>query len=229
MKVEDIRKLFSDAYKVGTENPTVEILGASFEADEAAIFGTPDQNYIDREISWYESNSRNVNDFPGGAPTIWKSVASPAGMINSNYGYLIWSPQNGRQYLRVRQELETNPASRRATMIYTRPSMHYDYYTDGMSDFVCTNAVSYYIRDNLLHAVVQMRSNDAVYGYKNDRAWQLHVMDLLCKDLKISRGTLHWQVQNLHVYSRHYKFIEEYATLHHTPPRKNTKGNKDGK
>lgn len=209
MKVQQIREAFAGLLN-NTENPTIEILGASFEADEESIFGVPDENYIRREIQWYESQSRSVEDFPGGAPTIWKQVASRSGLINSNYGYLIWNPANGRQYLRVRQELETNPNSRRATMIYTRPTMHYDYYTDGMSDFVCTNAVSYYIRDGLLHAVVQMRSNDAVYGYKNDRAWQLHVMDLLCRDLKIGRGTLHWQVQNLHVYSRHYKLVEDF-------------------
>ena len=42
----------------------------------------------------------------------------------------------------------------------------------GMSDFICTNAVSYMIRDDELISVVQMRSNDVVYGYKNDYAWQ---------------------------------------------------------
>ena len=209
MKTLDIRRLFAQLYLEDNSGPTVEILGASFIADEDSIFGTPDQNYIQREIMWYESMSRSVNDFPGGAPTIWKQVSGKNGMINSNYGWCIHHPNNLNQYDKVVQELKTNPLSRRAVMIYTRPTMHRDYNVEGMSDFICTNAVAYYIRNNLLHAVVQMRSNDAVYGYKNDYAWQKHVLNMLANELSIEPGQMMWQVQNLHVYERHYHLIEQ--------------------
>jgi thymidylate synthase len=209
MRTADIRNLFKELYAAGDYGTTVEILGASFLADEPAIFGTPDENYITREIKWYNSMSRSVNDFPGDAPTIWKQISGKDGMINSNYGWCIYSPNNGSQYNKVLQELKTNPESRRATMIYTRPTMHRDYNVGGMSDFICTNAVCYYIRNNQLHSVVQMRSNDAVYGYKNDYAWQKHVLKNLSLDLEVQAGNLYWQVQNLHVYERHYKLIEE--------------------
>jgi thymidylate synthase len=209
MHTADIRNLFKELYSAGEYGTTVEILGASFIADEPAIFGTPDQDYITREIKWYNSQSRSVNDFPGGAPTIWKQISGKGGMINSNYGWCIYSPNNLSQYDKVAQELKTNPTSRRAVMIYTRPTMHRDYSVEGMQDFICTNAVAYYIRDNKLHAVVQMRSNDAVYGYKNDYAWQKHVLQNLALDLDVGVGDMHWQVQNLHVYERHYKLIEE--------------------
>jgi thymidylate synthase len=209
MKTADIRNLFKELYSAGEYSTTVEILGASFIADEPSIFGNPDQDYITRELKWYNSMSRSVNDFPGGAPTIWKQIAGKNGMINSNYGWCIYSPNNGSQYSKVVQELKTTPTSRRAIMIYTRPTMHRDYNVEGMSDFICTNAVSYYIRKNKLHCVVQMRSNDAVYGYKNDYAWQKYVLTNLALDLDVEVGTIHWQVQNLHVYERHYKLIEE--------------------
>jgi len=209
MKTADIRNLFKQLYSAGEYGTTVEILGASFIADEPSIFGKPDQDYISREIRWYNSMSRSVHDFPGDAPTIWKQISGKDGMINSNYGWCIYSPNNGSQYSKVLQELKTTPTSRRATMIYTRPTMHRDYNVEGMSDFICTNAVSYYIRNNKLHSVVQMRSNDAVYGYKNDYAWQKHVLSNLALDLDVEVGTIYWQVQNLHVYERHYKLIEE--------------------
>jgi len=210
MHTADIRNLFKKAYSAGKSGATVEILGASFVADEPAIFGTPDQDYIKREISWYNSQSRTVNDFPGDAPTIWKQISGKNGMINSNYGWCIYSPNNCSQYSKVIQELKSNPLSRRAIMIYNRPTMHRDYNVEGMQDFICTNAVSYYIRNNQLHSVVQMRSNDAVYGYKNDYAWQKHVQELVAAELDIEPGTLYWQVQNLHVYERHYHLIENY-------------------
>ena len=101
-------------------------------------------------------------------------------------------------------------------MIYNRPSIWVEFNENGKSDFICTNAVTYYIRDNLLHCVVQMRSNDVVFGYKNDYAWQRHVQNKLVEDLNnirfsvrdpVSTGMMIWQVQNLHVYERHFNLV----------------------
>jgi thymidylate synthase len=186
----------------------LEIRSASFVADEPAIFGTPNQDYIDREIEWYESTSLNVNDIPGGPPTIWKQVADKNGMINSNYGWCIWSAENGGQYDKVLNELREQPNSRRAVMIYTRPSMWEDYNRDGMSDFMCTNAVQYMIRWGKLNTIVQMRSNDVVFGYKNDYAWQKYVLDKLAKDLNVQPGEIYWNAGSLHVYERHFDLVK---------------------
>jgi thymidylate synthase len=185
----------------------LEIRSASFVADEPAIFGTPNQDYIDRELAWYESQSLNVNDIPGGPPTIWKQVADKHGYINSNYGWCVFSKQNGSQYDNVVKELTAHPYSRRAVMIYTRPKMWEDYNLDGMSDFMCTNAVQYMIRYGRLNAVVQMRSNDVVFGYRNDYAWQKHVLQKLAKDLGVVEGDIYWNAGSLHVYSRHFNMV----------------------
>jgi thymidylate synthase len=189
-------------------NTTIEIVNASFIADEDAIFGEVNHDYVEREEQWYNSMSCNVNDFPGGAPAIWKAVADKDGFINSNYGWCIYSDENGSQYANVLGELTRNPESRRATMIYTRPNMWQDYNKNGRSDFMCTNDVQYMIRNGALQAVVQMRSNDAVFGYKNDRAWQLHVLTKLANDLQVPVGHLYWNVGSLHVYSRHYHLVD---------------------
>ena len=188
---------------------TVEILNAAFIADEPVIFGNLNHDYIDRELAWYKSMSRNVNDIPGGPPEIWKMVATPDGYINSNYGWCIWSDENNNQYTNVLDELKRNKDSRRATMIYTRPTMHIDYKLNGMSDFMCTNTVQYLVRDNKLHSLVYMRSNDAVFGFKNDYAWQDHVLQSLAKELDIQPGNIHWNVASLHVYERHFKLMED--------------------
>jgi thymidylate synthase len=185
----------------------LEIRSASFVADEPSIFGTPNQDYIDRELAWYESQSLNVNDIPGGPPTIWKQVADKHGYINSNYGWCVFSKQNGSQYDNVVKELTAHPYSRRAVMIYTRPKMWEDYNLDGMSDFMCTNAVQYMIRYGRLNAVVQMRSNDVVFGYRNDYAWQKHVLQKLAKDLGVVEGDIYWNAGSLHVYERHFNMV----------------------
>lgn len=197
---------------------TIELINAVFHADEKAIFGTPNQDYIDRELAWYKSMSRNVNDIPGGTPAIWKQVASKDGMINSNYGWCIYSEENGYQFANVLEELVKNPFSRRANMIYTRPSMHTDYNKDGMSDFICTNNVQYFIRDGQLHACVYMRSNDAIFGYKNDYAWQRFVQEQLLIGINnrtnsaYGIGSMLWNVGSLHVYERHFDLVVPKAT-----------------
>ena len=196
---------------------TIEILGASFIADKPAIFGTPNQEYIDAEIEWYNTKSTNINklaEIYGKSPAAWEYSANDYGEINSNYGHLIFSKKFHKQYQQVLKELgEINPDSRRASMIYQRPSIWREYKEDGKNDFICTNAVTYYIRDEQLHCVVQMRSNDVIYGYRNDYAWQKYVLEKLEKDLYFGGhplkkgGTIHWQVQNLHVYERHFDLV----------------------
>ena len=213
-RVKDIRQHFVDQLAGGwsvTDKSgvkTVELIGTSFIADEPAIFGTVNEDYVKRELEWYESQSLYVTDIPGGAPKIWQDVASKHGRINSNYGWAIFSEENHRQYERVYSELVQNVNSRRAVMIYTRPSMHLDFKRDGMSDFMCTNTVQYLIRDNQLYSIVQMRSNDAWAGFRNDRAWQTAVQTQLAKDLGIDAGPIIWNAGSLHVYSRQFYLID---------------------
>ena len=230
-KVSDIRKHFIEELK--NENfsrdksgvKTIELIGASFHADEPAIFGTPNEEYINDELAWYNSMSTNIHDIrsEGEPPAAWKYSANEHGEINSNYGTLIASDKYYRQYDMVLDELLTNMDTRRATMVYNRPSIWVEYNENGKNDFICTNAVTYYLRDGAIHAVVQMRSNDVVFGYKNDYAWQLHVLESLVNDYnycyldnaadadyrkEMVVGNIIWQVQNLHVYERHFDLVK---------------------
>jgi Straboviridae dCMP hydroxymethylase len=189
---------------------TVELIGESFLVTDDHIFGKPNQDYIERELAWYLSESLYVDDIPGGPPSIWKSVASHDGKINSNYGWAIFSEENGHQLSNVRHELTKNPFSRRAIAIYTRPSMWLDYNKGGMSDFMCTNSVHYLIRNDKLHAIVQMRSNDAVFGFKNDYSWQEYVLNQLASELSVQPGDIFWQANSLHVYERHFPIVQHY-------------------
>ena len=215
LTVDNIRQLIIDKYLDEdfvidrTGSKTIEIIGATFVADEDYVIRKPAYEYIERELEWYESQSLNVNDIPGETPQIWKSIASTEGEINSNYGWCIYSEDNGNQYKHVLRELKSNPNSRRATMIYNRPSMHVDMTRDGMNDFMCTYANTFYIRDGELESHYLMRSNDAVFGYNNDKAWARSVQHKLAYELGVQCGNLFWTASNFHVYERHFNFIEE--------------------
>jgi len=221
--VWDIREYFIEELKAErfttdkTGAKTIEMLGASFIADEPAIFGTPVKSYIDAELAWYESGSTNIMDIHGlekDPPAAWQYASNENGEINSNYGHLVFSPKYFQQYDSALFELIENPDSRRAQMVYNRPSIWVEYNENGKSDFICTNAQTVYIRDGKLHMVSQMRSNDVVFGYKNDYAWAQYLMDRFVEDYNfeteqsIVKGNLTWQVMNLHVYSRHFDLVK---------------------
>lgn len=204
-----------------TGQNTIEVLGAQFIADGPTIFGIPNSKYIQKEIGWYMSRSLNIKDMDPPIPKMWTDIASDEGLVNSNYGFLVFDQANHNQYSNCFTELRTNKWSRRAVMIYTRPSIWNEYKHHGMSDFICTNTVQYFIRRGLgdnsdrLFAKVDMRSNDAWSGYRNDYAWQMFVFNSLFNSLKkhypdLLRGAIIWNCGSLHLYERNFDLVSHF-------------------
>ena len=219
LTTEDIKNIFIQKYKDielhidNNSNITIEILNAQFIADKDYIIRESNKDYIKRELEWYKSQSLNVYDIPGKVPKIWIDVSDRLGNINSNYGYLIFSKENYNQFKNTIRELKRNKGSRRAIMIYTRPQMHYEYNKDGMSDFICTISNQFFIRDNKLISIYAMRSNDVIFGYNNDVAWAKYVHKLVYDELvqtypDLEMGELVWNVNSLHIYERHFKYLK---------------------
>lgn len=214
VRIEFRRKLKNEEFVIDKNgSKTVELIGISFEPTESSIFGKVNHDYIKKEIEWYDTQSLNVYDMSK-TPQIWRLVCDNHGYINSNYGWSIYSKENVEQYKHCLRTLRKDKDSRRAMMIYTRPSMQVDYNKNGMSDFICTNNTQVLIRDNQLHYIINQRSMDAVFGYKNDIAWHKTVQNRLYADLiedypQLTKGPIHYQVGSLHVYERHFKFIED--------------------
>lgn len=161
------------------------------------------KEYVANELKWYLSQSLDVKTIEN-TPAIWKQVCDSNSQIHSNYGYLIFNSFNGNQYVNVVKELSTNPNSRRAVMYYTNPFMHYI----GDKDHICTLAVVYYIKNDKVNASVIMRSQDIIFGLLNDLPWQMFVLRKLGKDLSIEIGNINWFCVNLHIYERHYKYLQ---------------------
>jgi thymidylate synthase len=214
--VKNIRNRFvTQLTKVSPEG-MLEIVGCQFIADEPTIFGEPNEDWHKRELSWYLSQSLNVFDIPPPIPKIWQEVAASDGTINSNYGWCIFSAENGYQFVNAAEALRKNESTRQATMIYTRPSMHVEALHDGRYDFICTNTVQLFIRDGKLIYIVNMRSSDAVFGYKGDFAWHQWVQDEMVSTLKgfemdVQRGPIVWNANSFHVYPRHRHLVQEYS------------------
>jgi len=213
LRVKDIRNAFIHVQP--DANGLLEVVNANFIADEDSIFGTVNHDWNARELQWYLSQSLSINDIPEPIPQIWQDVASIKGTINSNYGWCIYSKDNGEQYNAAINALIENADSRQAVMIYNRPTMHADSKKFGMKDFMCTNTAQLFIRDNRLFYLVYMRSNDAIYGYKGDYAWHTHVYRQAYAQLKATYPDLQprsmmWNVASLHIYPRHAQLVADY-------------------
>jgi len=135
---------------------------------------------------------------------------------------MIFSEENGYQYKNVLDELCIHPNSRRATMIYQRPSMWKEYNKNGMSDFCCTFATQHFIRNSELITYVIMRSNDAWAGFRNDLAWHRYVSNNLFQDINnekyenenkkefLKTIKIIWTSGSLHLYDRQFYLVEHY-------------------
>ena len=140
------------------------------------------------------------------------------GDINSNYGWMIWSKENGSQYNNCIWHLTNDPVTRNAVMIYTRPSMHVDATSNHKHDFCCTHYVHCFLNKHedgyILKYIVYQRSQDAVFGYNNDVLWHMHVRDRMLNDLSerlginVKKGIINYNCGSLHVYERHFKFLD---------------------
>lgn len=196
---------------------TVELQNIHFIADKHFIIREPNYDYADREIKWYISQSLNVNDIPGETPKIWKDCSDVNGEINSNYGWMIYSKENGSQYNNCLWQLVNDPTSREAVMIYNRPSMHVDAIANHKKDFCCTFSVQCFLNPYndgyKLKYIVYQRSQDAVFGFNNDILWHQYVYEQLQNDLTnklkvlIYSEPIECNVGSLHVYERHFKFL----------------------
>lgn len=227
------------------ENGTKELLHAVFVADKNYIVRRPKEPYQTNELEWFISQSRNVEDlksFAGFIPKIWKDIKNENNIINSNYGWCCLSEENGSQFVNAMKHLEKDKNSRRAIMIYNRPSMHTDWcsyrsipktttkiwekwhhlspnqYKMIRGDFMCCQNNHFIIRDNKLIMTVHMRSLDAVYGYNADYIWFDWIFNKAIQYLKktyedLERGEMVIYADSVHVYEKHYDDLKKEATF----------------
>jgi thymidylate synthase len=174
--------------------------------------------YVQKELDWYISEKLNIHPMMDDVK-VWNKVCGKNGEVCSNYGWAIYSNENGNQYEHCLNRLLENLHTKRGVMIYTRPSMWKDSKKNGMNDFMCTDGVQCQVVDNRLIYIVKQRSCDLIFGLFNDLAWHQHVYEDLIGDLRVKHpqlraGVILYYPFNLHVYERHFDLVKQmYATF----------------
>jgi thymidylate synthase len=162
--------------------------------------------YFCGELAWYLSQDNDI-DYIGKFSNFWKNITNPGtNEINSNYGTLLF----GKQLQWVIDSLKKDPNSRQAIAFVNKP----DFQFEGNKDFVCTMYLNFFIRDNMLHMKVQMRSNDIFYGLTYDAPFFSFVMQHVYLWLKpiypeLELGGYMHYADNMHYYEPHFELAEE--------------------
>ena len=163
--------------------------------------------YLAGEMAWYLKQDRDV-DYIGNFSNFWSRITNPdTNEINSNYGSLVF---NKEQFGWVIDSLEQDKNSRQAIMFFNSPKFQFE----GNKDFVCTMYANFFIRHNILHMKVQMRSNDIFYGLTFDAPFFEFLQQSVYLKLKetypeLELGMYYHFADNLHFYERHFELAEQ--------------------
>lgn len=202
------------------ENGTVEVFARQMILDPMQPFldfkGVRKSNkkYIQKELDWYLSEDLSIIGHVDDIK-IWNQCCTQDDKkeVNSNYGYLLFNKGNGYQYQNCLKTLRNDKSTRNAIINYNRPSIYSEYLRNGMHDMICTMFSHFAIRENKLDMAHVMRSNDLIFGYINDFAWNCFVYQNMYLDLKetypdLETGNIYWQSDSMHVYERHFEVLK---------------------
>lgn len=169
-------------------------------------------DYFKQEMRWKLGASKYDDSIKVHAK-MWESVQNPDGTFNSNYGQFWFGQQMG--LMKAVFELIRDKDSRRASI----PMLTDAHLSPETKDTVCTEAVTFHIRQDVLHMSVHMRSSDQIFGLGTDvptfSVLMMLALGLLrptYPDLEV--GLIRITAASSHVYSRHFRMVEEI--LHET-------------
>jgi len=196
-------------------------------ADKPTMIGKVNEDWVRRELAWFRSGSDKLADMEAPVPKLFEACAGtdPEGKVNSAYGHILFGFDDGREPTHVGLFDDVVDAfvskglgTRHAVAIISDRQVHRLSTFQGRNDFICTNALNFMVDENkALHIIAQMRSMDAVFGYRADYSMWDDLMESLLKflyeehDIALVRGDITFQVANLHVYPRHFDLLEAVA------------------
>lgn len=225
----DIVTTGANASQTSGQEGYVELLAKRVDLDPYAPYIYLDKNfqtpkkYVKSELDWYKSMDLSIIGHEGieSNPT-WNACCTKDDKkeINSNYGWCVFSEENGSQYDNCLEVLKKDKTTRNALIVYNRPEIYKDYKRDGMHDMICTLASQFFIRqidgEDTLIMVHYMRSNDIRYGFIcSDLAWNCFVYQNMYEDLKsvypdLKTGFIRWTSDSMHLYSRHFDDLKNF-------------------
>jgi thymidylate synthase len=173
------------------------------------------------EFCWHATGSKDLRFIEYYAPR-WKEFTDGIEIIGSCYGHHIFGRKDGQlsQWQRLVRLLRAERHSRRAVLQLFESQTGLDADT---KDAPCTCSIQFMIRDDRLHAIVYMRSNDVIWGLPYDVFLFTMLQELLALELGTELGSYFHLVGSLHLYKRHFELAKrivssEFSFSYEMPP-----------
>lgn len=158
--------------------------------------------YAAAELLWYFSGTNKIEMIKHYA-TQYERFSDDGIITYGAYGYRWKLHDQLNKVIKILREL---PNTRRA--VITCYSAMLDLYED-KKDIPCTLSLQFLIRNNKLHCICTMRSNDIWLGLPYDIFSFTCLQILIAQELNIEVGTYTHQVGSLHLYKRNYEKVQQ--------------------
>ena len=171
--------------------------------------------YMVGELLWYLSGE-NSTDWISYYSSFWKNISDDGKTANSAYGSRLFKPHpriadaKFIQWQYIIDELRRDPDSRRAVVHIRVP----DDSIEAKLDVPCTLTLQYFLRDNALYQIVNMRSSDLILGIAYDIPAFTFFQEMLANELGVELGTYTHISNSLHIYERHFDMVKEMLIPH---------------
>lgn len=159
------------------------------------------------ELMWYLSGENQL-DFIKYYIPMYKYDSEDGKTIYGGYGSRLF--KNHSKFDQINQIiklLRTKPNTRRAVIqIFDSEDIN----IIDRKEIPCTCTIQFLIRDNKLHTLTNMRSNDAFLGFPHDVFTFTMLQEIIARTLNVELGSYWHIVGSLHLYDRHLKKAQQF-------------------
>jgi thymidylate synthase len=186
------------------QEPTYELIGISFglENPRARIPSFSARKWslplALGELCWHLRGATDLDSLTYYAPR-WRNYSDDGFTIDGScYGKTVFGTGAASQWEYAKQLLIADPPTRRAILIFDQPRES----DDVTADKACLTSMQFLVRENRLHAVVTMRSNDIYLGVPYDVFNFTMFQEIMALELGVPLGTYVHFVGSMHLYER---------------------------
>lgn len=163
--------------------------------------------YAVGELLWYLSANNKINAIEPYSK-FWRNISDDGITVNSNYGYCIHK-KFGFDQLKAVEELLKKDSNSRQAVIHIKEAR--DLISNPSKDVNCTISLQFLLRNNKLHLITTMRSNDVWLGLPYDLFNFTCLQILMTMKLNVEVGYYYHNAGSLHLYKKDVKYINKEA------------------
>jgi len=156
------------------------------------------------ELCWYLAGTNRVDFIEYYIPKYKESDED--GVVYGGYGPRLLASRAGNQIANVTNLLRAKPETRRAVIqLFDAIDIVEDH-----RDVPCTCTLQLLLRESALHMIVNMRSNDVVWGLPHDVFCFTMVQEIIASALGVELGTYTHLAGSLHLYDETRQAAESF-------------------